>query len=687
MADRYWVGGNASWDGTAGTKWATTSGGAGGAAVPTTSDNVFLDANSGANTVTVASGNTGCANLDCTGFTGTLAGSASLSIAGSLTLVAAMTRTYTGTLTFSATTTGKTLTFNGKALAGAVFFNGSGGGWTIQDAMNIGTGSWALTSGSLDTNGQTITAGNFQSSGTITRSLTLGASSVTLSDATGWSTATTTNFTFDSGTSTITLTSTSQVLTFAGGGLTFYNVTISGNNHLVTVSGTNTFNNLTLGASGNGTTNQFSANQTVSGTLNCTGQNTTPQGHVLVMSSVRGTQRTLTCAAVTLNGVTFSDISGAGAASWSGTAVGDGGGNAGITFTASVTRYWVGGTGSMASSANWSASSGGASGATPPLPQDTAVFDASSFSADGQLLQMSRGIYPSIDITNVDQNVVFRITAAASTTTYLCGSLTLKSGATTSILNSSSIMSFFGDGAETFDSAGASFSFDVRIENGGGSLTLSSDFTSTFDISFKDGNFDANDFDITVDQAGSVSPASVAIVMGSGTWTVTGTGSAWNPGSSSTITAETSTIVVSNTTASSKTFAGAGKTYATVTFSGDNITITGSNTFGTMNVNNAGLTNGLKFTASTTQTITTAFSTNGSAGSLAKILSTTTTNFNISKSSGVVSEDYMSIADSNALGGATWYAGANSTDAGGGNTGWHFSVPDNGHNFGMMLTQ
>lgn len=41
MANRYWVGGNANWDATAGTKWATTSGGAGGAAVPTAADDVF----------------------------------------------------------------------------------------------------------------------------------------------------------------------------------------------------------------------------------------------------------------------------------------------------------------------------------------------------------------------------------------------------------------------------------------------------------------------------------------------------------------------------------------------------------------------------------------------------------------------------------------------------------------------
>lgn len=36
MADRYWVGGTATWDNTAGTKWSATSGGAGWASVPFT---------------------------------------------------------------------------------------------------------------------------------------------------------------------------------------------------------------------------------------------------------------------------------------------------------------------------------------------------------------------------------------------------------------------------------------------------------------------------------------------------------------------------------------------------------------------------------------------------------------------------------------------------------------------------
>ena len=43
MANRYWVGGTATWDNTAGTKWATISGGAGGSTAPTAADDVFFD--------------------------------------------------------------------------------------------------------------------------------------------------------------------------------------------------------------------------------------------------------------------------------------------------------------------------------------------------------------------------------------------------------------------------------------------------------------------------------------------------------------------------------------------------------------------------------------------------------------------------------------------------------------------
>lgn len=52
MATRYWVGGTGDWDATTTTHWSATSGGVGGASVPSSSDQVNFDANSGGGTVT-----------------------------------------------------------------------------------------------------------------------------------------------------------------------------------------------------------------------------------------------------------------------------------------------------------------------------------------------------------------------------------------------------------------------------------------------------------------------------------------------------------------------------------------------------------------------------------------------------------------------------------------------------------
>jgi hypothetical protein len=76
MASRYWVGGNGVWSTTPATKWALTSGGAGGQPVPTASDDVFFDAASGAAAVTMSVSQP-CKNLDCTGFTGSIIASSS----------------------------------------------------------------------------------------------------------------------------------------------------------------------------------------------------------------------------------------------------------------------------------------------------------------------------------------------------------------------------------------------------------------------------------------------------------------------------------------------------------------------------------------------------------------------------------------------------------------------------------
>jgi len=234
MASRYWVGGTAAWDGTAGTKWALTSGGAGGQAVPTAADDVFFDASSGAGTVTVSTTTALCNNISFAGFTGTFAGSVAMTVSGSFAWGAGMTRTYTGSITFNATSTGKTITSNGKTFGGFLTCDGVGGGWTLADALNS-SATLTITNGSFSTGNFSLTLPRMASNNSNVRSVLLGSSTVTLTsnDVTfspaPWGFTTNTNLTWNAGTSTLLFTdSTANDKSFNGGGLVYNIVEFAG---------------------------------------------------------------------------------------------------------------------------------------------------------------------------------------------------------------------------------------------------------------------------------------------------------------------------------------------------------------------------------------------------------------------------------------------------------------------------
>ena len=145
------------------------------------------------------------------------------------------------------------------------------------------------------------------------------------------------------------------------------------------ITGANTFYSLTRSATIVLSTLRLYANQTVTNTFVATGTLV----RLLILSNVCRTQRTITLtgtATRTLTNVSFMDIALVYSASVTGTSIGDFGGNSGITFTAAVTRYLVlgGATKSFSSTAAWSATSGGATGASAPLPQDTVIMNAAS---------------------------------------------------------------------------------------------------------------------------------------------------------------------------------------------------------------------------------------------------------------------------------------------------------------------
>ena len=696
MADRYWILGTGTWDATNTVNWSDTSGGSGGFSVPTASDNVFFDANSNvlatAFTVTMANSPRVCNDFTASGLDGTmtLAGaSIGLTVSGSLTFQATnFTRTYTGTTTFNATTTGKTVTTNGVAFGGAVTFNGVGGGWTLGSALSTSGSNIVLTitNGTFDTSSvgnYAVTVGEFSSSNSNVRTINLNASTISvLNFGTVWNMATSANATLNAGTSQINLSNT--LITFQGGGLTYYNVAFqSGNMSGLTIVGANTFNNLTKTG---GTTIglnpvTFSSNQIINGTFTVS-VGTTPAYRTNIVSNTLGTTRTLTCAAVSLTDTDFRDITIAGAASpASGTRLGDAKGNSGITFNAAKTVYYRQ-TGSAnwgaTGSGSWSATSGGALDATMfPLAQDTAVFPAATYPASGSTTTINIGYnIGTIDMSLRTSNTMTLATGSQSP--LICGNWINGTGIT---LSGTGTIFFIGRTTQQITSSAKTFTQGIGINSPSGSVTLQDALTTGTGVAttLTSGTLDLNGFTYTVGTSFETATGTKNLTFNGGTLVCPAASTvAFNNAvpTGFTTTAGTGVGVISMTAATAKRFVGGGSTFNCTLNQGDAgaLTITGSNTFS--NITNTVQPASVLFTAGTTSTFTN-FNLSGTSGNLITIGSVTAASHTLSKASGTVSSDFLSISRSTATGGAGWYAGANSTN-GGNNSGWIFTAPPGG---------
>lgn len=656
MANRYWVGGTASWDGTAGTKWAATSGAAGGASVPTTADDVFFDANSGANTVTIATGNTGAKSINCTGFTGTLTGTAGIDVAGSITLVAGQTYTHTGTVSFTGT---GTLTTASKVFS-AVTLNGSGITVTLGDALNMGARALQLLQGTFDTANYNLTCSTIISSGSNARALTLGSATVTLSTSIDFTTSA--NLTVNAGTSQINLTSVSGNL--LGDGKTFYNVSFtSAVTGTRTITGANTFNNLTLTAPSSAGLVQLSigANQTVNGTFTCAGA--TAVQRCFIRSGTIGTSRTITAATLSANDCDFRDITIAGgAAGGSPTRAGDCGGNSGITFPAAKTVYWNPTTATgFASTAAWVTTSGGTdrSANNFPLAQDTAVFDNSSTANMGSNNDAIWNV-GQIDLSN---------RTSAFTFEFSNNGLTLYKGWSTGsgvTISGNVTTTFSGRTTMTFTTAGKTWPGSITVDAPSGTLELGDAFSSSQTITLTRGGFNAKNYAVTCLTFTSSNTNTRTLTMGSGLWTISGTGSLWVIAASGlTFNKDTANILLSNTSTTARTFTGGSLVYNKLTIGGttgtSTTTIGGVNTFSEL-ASTKTVAHTITFSAN--QTITT-WTVTGTAGNVVTVNSNnvgirrTITLGNVT--SGI---DYLSVTDIGVTDTNRFYVGVNSTDGG-----------------------
>ena len=630
MAARYWVGGTDTWDATAGTKWALTTGGAGGQAVPTSADTVFFDAASGTNTVTIGASTAVCSTLTCTGFTGTLAfGTNSIDLAGTGTIYTGAVggTLVTGTplmLCSNATSTARTITAspNTNSEANAISFNITAGSGPI---------SWATNQG----------VKNITFSGTFTGSTSGGwfcYGNLTLKTGmTVVSSATTSYFVATAGTQQITSAALNLDFPISFQGTATYqlqdalSVGIGTNRAVTLTSGTLDLNNNNFTIYGSFTGSGSTARTIAFGTgqFYLTALTTT-------IWSVSGTNLTITGTSPTINATA-------------------------AATTGERDIVHVPTTVSSALAININVTAGSAN---------------FGFGSGSQLVNNLNFTGFTGTIGNAG------LSAAGRFNVY--GNITMGTGMTTVGAVTETAWQLLGTGTQLITSNGVAFSSPFTL-TGTGTYSLQDAFAtgSTRLISLLSGTLTTNGFNLTCGTFNYSNGGIKALNLGTSTITITsGTSTSGWVGSNAntTYTSVTNSTIVFTSTGTT-CFSGGqggvtGNQFGTVTMSGLRgvLNLGGGTTVAKCTTLNNTVSPCVITNSCTTGFTVTNFNLAGTAGNVVTLNSDTAgTARTISQATGTVTAQYLKIQDSAASGGATWIA--NPAINGGNNTGWVFSGP------------
>jgi hypothetical protein len=554
--------------------------------------------------------------------------------------------TFSGGINQTITSAGKS--FNNSS----IFVDTYGGTVQLADALNVGFGGITVTNGTFNTAGYSVNCASFSSNNSNVRTITLGASALTLQGT--FSCAPRTNLTLNAGTSSITLTG--QNNTVSVDGRTLYNLSFS-NTVLpsnCSISGDIVFNNLTVTAPASAGVMivRISGNNTINGTLTCAGASVLRR--IIMGSDAAGTPRTLTVNAISATDCDFRDINLAGAASGaSPTRAGDCGGNTGITFPVPKTVYW-----NLAGAQNWSATAWApGSGGTPdinnfPLAQDTAVFD--DVGAAGTITISAEWNVGTFDALLRTSAMTLNFTSSIS----VHGDWKLNTGVA---FTGSTVLLFSKNALQTIVSNGVPLTgCGVSARNSSGSVQLADALSLVGNTLTVTGTFDAATYNVSVGRV--VLDATATVRMGSGTWTLSATNFVWDCNVSTVVVAGSSTIVLSSISSLARTFAGASKYYNKLTIGGatggSTLNITGNNTFGEL-ASTKTVSHAISF--GTTNHTFGKWSVTGTAGNVVTI--TGTSGANTIAGPAVTGIDYLAMGSwaINASSPGEFYAGANST--------------------------
>jgi hypothetical protein len=259
----------------------------------------------------------------------------------------------------------------------------------------------------------------------------------------------------------------------------------------------------------------FVVSQTINGTLTLGAANTAVRRIQVVGTTLAalgvGTPITLTVATIaTLADVDFRDITAAGASgTWSGTRLGNAGGNSNITFAAGVNKYWNLAAGGTWSATAWALTSGGAVDVNNfPLAQDTVIIEDTGLTA-GNTITINVSWF--IGTINASTRTTAFTLASGTETPPTFGSYNIPSVAT---ITGTGIWYFQGVGVtQTITTNNVSIPFPINCNGSTANIVrLSGNLTTTNTVTLQQGTFDLNNKTLTTSLQFACSGAGVRTI-------------------------------------------------------------------------------------------------------------------------------------------------------------------------------
>lgn len=348
-----------------------------------------------------------------------------------------------------------------------------------------------------------------------------------------------------------------------------------------------------------------------------------------------------------------------------------------------MARYWVGGTGywDATTTTHWSATSGGAGGASVPTSTDDVIFDLHSNEPDDTAYTcILYSDSPKLHCKNLDVSFIGTTQVSINgTNLWISGNINLSGGSAQVVWNNNGIYFDAISGIQTITTNGVVVMAPVVLYAQGittTTLRLLDTLTTTDLITASNygGGVVTLDFNNNNISVGSmILSDNTTTLLGTGIIEITGEGIIFQTGVSAVVTPSTSTIKFTNTGNNYISISGNGITFNNIWFSrgastGDIIINGNGNTFN--NFKDDGTeAHTIKFTDGIDQNIT-SLTVNGSTGKLITLTGTGTAGWKISDTAGINAVSYVNISYSTAEGGAVFNAD-NSTN-GGNNIGWTF---------------